>query len=283
MDSASRHFSGYRLSGRVFHLSLLEAWRNKMGLLLFFGIPVVFLTIVQITAGTGYISVNLFYPEETYRPLLIIRNVCMAFGATGVCAFLSAYYSLLLFHRDFDYFRHCVFAGLKPLHFMIGRFGFLLVLIMLLAAGTTVLEGSLVDLNRPADAFIGFIFIGVVYGALGAIFGMLVKDFLIGFLIVAVLTDIDPAWLQNPVYYTAGQNTEIIKWLPAFYPSQYIFSASFMTDNNPLACRGSIIYGVALLVILFVIIAFRLGHLGRTPAPVSLSQDKRSQLGTEGI
>ena len=272
MDNASGQHSALRISGRVFHLSLLEAWRNKMGLLLFLGIPAVFLGIVQLTAGTGYISVNLFYSEGTYRPLLIIRNVCMAFGATGVCAFLSAYYALLLFHRDFEYFRHCVFAGLKPLHFMIGRFGLLLLLIMLLSVVTTVLAGSLFDVNRPLDAFIGFIFIGIIYGALGAIFGMMVKDFLVGFLIIAVLSDIDPAWLQNPVYYTAGQNTEIIKWLPAFYPSQYVFSAAFMADNNPLACRGSLVYAAGLLVILFVIIALRLGNLRRNSGPGSMMQ-----------
>jgi hypothetical protein len=192
----------------------------------------------------------------------------MAFGTTGVCAFLSAYYALLLFHRDFEYFRYCVFAGLKPFHFMAGRFGFFALLIIVLSAVITVLTGSLVSINRSFDAFVGFTLVGIVYGAIGAIFGMLVKDFLVGFLMVAVLSDIDPAWLQNPVYYTSGQNTEIIRWLPAFYPSQYVFSAAFMEDNNLRALWGSLAVAVLLLVILFAMIAFRFGSVRRKSVPV---------------
>ena len=267
MDAASGRYSGPRVSGEIFRLSLLEAWRNKTGLFLFFCIPAVFMGIVQLTAGTGYVSVNLYYPGETYRALLIIRNVCMVFGATGVCAFLSAYYALLLFHRDFEYYRYCVFSGLRPLHFLAGRFGFFVTLIVFLAAATTGLAASLVNIERPLDAFAGFLLTGVVYGAIGATFGMLVKDFLVGFLLVAVLADIDPAWLQNPVYYSAGQNVEIIKWLPAFYPSQYVFSAAFMVDNNPFACRASLAYAAVLLAVLFAIIAVRLGGFRRTSVP----------------
>ena len=267
------------LLARLVALSLREAWRNKMGLVLFFMIPVLFLGIVQITAGEGIVPVKLYYPDETLQVMLSIRHACIVFAAAALCGFLSAYYALVLFHQNFEYFRFCVFNGLHPAVFLAGRFTFLIVLILLLAAATTLLTGALVTIYHPELVFAGFLLIGIIYGACGGIAGTMVRDILAAFLVVALLADLDAAWLQNPVYYTSGQNLEIIHWLPAFYPCQMIFAAGFTEDHNPAAVQGSLVYAAVLLGVLLVIILLRLRGVRRirgmrdgAPATGSLSE-----------
>ncbi len=268
------------LTARLISLSLREAWRNKMGLILFFVIPVLFLGVVQITAGEGIVPVKLYYQEETLQVMLTIRHACIVFAAAALCGFLSAYYALILFHQNFEYFRFCVFNGLHPAVFLVGRFVFLIVLILLLAAATTLLTGALVTIYHPEMVFAGFILMGIIYGACGGIAGTMIRDILAAFLFVALLSDLDAAWLQNPVYYTSGQNLGLIHWLPAFYPCQMIFAAGFTEDQNPAAVQGSIIYAAALLVVLLTIIMLRLRgvrkitrNTGR-PATQSLAGDQ---------
>ena len=258
------------LVGMVFFLSLREAWRNKMGMILFFAIPVVFLGAVELTAGGGTVAVKLYYPDETLQVLLTMHLAAIVFVAAAVCGFLSAYYALILFHHDFDYFRFCVFNGLHPAVYLAGRFGFFLTILLFLAAGTTLLTGALVPINHPGNVFAGFLLIGVVYGACGGLAGMMTREFLVAFLCVALLADIDAAWLQNPVYYSAGQNIEIIRWLPAFYPCQMIFAAGFTEDPNPAAAPGSLAYAGVVLCMLLAVIVVRLRrvrHPNRGPAP----------------
>ena len=234
-----------------------------MGLVLFFIIPVLFLGIVQITAGEGIVPVKLYFPDETLQVLLTIRHTCIVFVAAALCGFLSAYYALILFHQNFEYFRFCVFNGLHPAVLLAGRFLFLLVLIVLLAAATTLLTGALVRIYDPGLVFAGFLLIGMTYGACGGIAGTLVRDILAAFLVVALLADIDAAWLQNPAYYTSGQNVELIHWLPAFYPCQMIFAAGFTEEFNVGALRGSIVYAGILLSVLLAIIMLRLRGVRR--------------------
>jgi len=267
----NRHVDPIRLAGHLFLLSLREAWRNSMGMILFFSIPVVFLGAVQLTAGEGFVSVRLFYPAEEVGILLTVRHVAMVFAAAAVNGFLAAYYALILFHQDFEYFRFCTFSGLHPAVLLAGRFGFFFLLVLLLSAGTTALTAALVPVNHPASMFAGFLLIGVVYGACGGIAGTMTRDFLLAFLVVALLADIDAAWLQNPVYYSAGQNIGLIRWLPAFYPSQMIFASGFTEDPNALAVAGSLAYAAGLLVVLLCILLIRLRPLrqGRQHSPPS--------------
>ncbi|MGO9309374.1 MAG: hypothetical protein ACLQDL_10170 [Spirochaetia bacterium] len=259
-----RHKNGLFLFARLVSLSVREAWRNRMGLIMFFTIPILFLGVVRMTAGEGFVPIKLYYPKATLQVMLTIRYACIVFGAAALCGFLSAYYALILFHQNFEYFRFCVFNGLRPSVFLAGRFAFLLILILLLAASTTFLTGALVTIYHRGMVFAGFVLIGIVYGACGGIAGTMIRDILPAFLLVALLADLDAAWLQNPAYYSSGQNLELIRWLPAFYPCQMIFAAGFTEEQNPAAVRGSIICAAVFLCILLVIITFRLRGVRRS-------------------
>jgi len=263
MEGAIRHRNRVSVIGTIFVHSLREALRNRAGIIVFFCVPVFFLGAVYLTAGEGYVTIKLYYPEEVYSLLLVIRHVCMVFGGAALCGFLSGYFALILFHRNFEYYRYCIFAGMRPMEFLLGRFGFFVSLIMVLALATTLFTMQMVSVYHPTDAFVGFLLMGIIYGACGGIIGILSRDFLVSFLLIAVLADIDAAWLQNPVYYTAGQNIELIQWLPAFYPSQQIFASAFMVDPNPLAISGSLIYAILLLGVFLIIISIRFRSVAR--------------------
>ena len=103
---------------------------------------------------------------------------------------------------------------------------------------------------RPANWYmvsVGFILAGYVYGSYGLLVGSLVRGQLEGILLIVLLANIDAGWLQNPVYYTAAQNTELIRRLPAFYPSQVAMGSAFAEDfsvTRPLL--GSLAYGTLL-------------------------------------
>jgi len=249
-----------RLSGLVFLVSAREAGRNIVGLVLMAAVPVIFLGTVWLTAGDVLTAIKLYYPGETLQVSLSTKQVCLVFGTLSICGFLAAYYAMTLFHHAFGYFRFWVIAGLPPGAFLLGRFGFYTGLILVLAGGTTLLTAQLAFLIHPWWVLLGFMLLGLAYGACGGIAGLLSRDPLIGFLAVAVLADIDAAWLQNPVYYTAGQNLAFVRWLPAFYPSQLVLAAAFTEDFNTQALWGSVICAGVLLAVFLTVTTLRLGR-----------------------
>lgn len=262
---------GAALAGRVLALSAREAGRNYVGLGLLVAVPVVFIGAVQLTAGEVLTAIRLFYPEETLQVTLTARQVCLVFGNLAVCGFLAAYYALTLFQFAFGYFRFWVIAGLPPISFLAGRFGFFVLTVLALGVGTTAASARLLPLEHPAVVLLGFLLLGVIYGSFGGMAGLLTKDPLVGFLAIAILADVDAGWLQNPVYYSSGQNLAFIRWLPAYYPGQLVLAGAFATDLNQRALAGSLAWAGALLVGLLAVSTLRLGRSVRPAAAPDVS------------
>lgn len=251
---------------RVFVLSALELLRNRIGLVLFFAIPAIFLGIVVLTAGATPVPLKVFFRDETVSLLLSQEKTSLVFVSASVSGFISAYFSLVLFQQDFQYFRYCVFNGLRPTSLLLGRFALFFVMAVALAASITVALGQMVSLQQAFPAFIGFLLVATIYGAFGATAGMLSKEFLVPVMVSALLADIDAAWLQNPVYYTAAERMEIIRWLPAYYPCQLIFSSAFTGRFNGRALIGSGVWAGAMFLVLLSIIVLRMrGVVRRSP------------------
>ena len=94
---------------------------------------------------------------------------------------------------------------------------------------------------------LGFTLGGFVYGCYGLLIGSLLRRDLEGILFIVLLANIDAGWLQNPIYYTAAQNTELIRRLPAYYPSQVSLVSAFSQFSAVWPVVGSIAYGSILL------------------------------------
>ena len=244
-------------------LSLRELWRNKLGLALLLGIPVLFIGVVEWTSGRLPVPIKLFYAAETVRVVLSQRSITLVFASAAVTGFLVAYYALVLYHQDFEYYRYSVFLGLRPGAFAAARFILFLLLSGAISLLITVMLSRLIELRQPGLVFLGFMLTGVTYGACGGIIGSLSRSFLPALLIAALLVDLDAAWLQNPVYYSWAQESTLIRALPAFYPCQMLFSSAFTSRSNPLAAFRGLAYAGGLTAVLFLIVHVRLRRVWR--------------------
>ncbi len=232
--------------------------RNKLGLVLIFVIPTVFLAVVEWTAGSGTLPIKLYFFKQVTEVFINAREMSLVFMAAAIGGFLMSYYAVLLFHKDFEYFRYCVHMKLSPVTFIASRFCFFFSLVTVLGIYTTLLMRSLMSFSQIISVLIGFILLGAIYGAYGGIVGILSKDFMIAILFVALLANIDAGWLQNPVFYSTAQQSEIIRWFPAFFPCQFIFSSIFSEKTNLWAALMSLLYASALFGILFLSVRYKI-------------------------
>jgi hypothetical protein len=154
---------------------------------------------------------------------------------------------------------------MSPVVFTAARFAAFMGVTTLLAAVTTLGLGRFTTLEQPFAVFTGFLLITVIYGAYGGIVGVLSRSFMPALLLIALLADLDAAWLQNPVYYSAAQESAIIHWLPAFYPCQAVFSSAFTTRINSMAFSGAFIWAGAMVALLILAVHLRMrGPLSRS-------------------
>jgi len=109
----------------------------------------------------------------------------------------------------------------------------------------------------------GFAFGGFVYGCYGLLVGAVFRRELEGILFIALLTNIDAGWLQNPIYYADAQNQALIRHLPAYFPSQ-VSMVCALTDYSILFhVLGGVTYGVVLLVLALLIYTLRMRLVNR--------------------
>lgn len=245
-------------SVRLYSLSFRELWRNRFGLFLLLIIPGVFLAVVEWTSGTGKLPVDLYFPDETKTLLLSQHDINLVFIGTAVSGFLTAYYAILLFNRNFKYFRHCIGMGLSPTGFILARFLFFITVTIILSVYISLSMEWLVTVEHPVRLFIGILSVGMIYGAFGGIVGLISKDIMVAILWVVLLANLDAGWLQNPVFYSSAQKTELIHWLPAFYPTQVVFAAAFTSDWNTRALWLSMLYATVFIVLMLLIIHLKI-------------------------
>jgi len=248
---------------RLFQLSWLELWRNRFGLLLLVVIPVIFLAVVEWTSGSQTIPIDLFFRDETRRIPLSQRNVNLVFIGSAVLGFLTAYYAIILFHKNFEYYKYCIGMGLPPASFLAARSLFFLGIIAILGLLISIIVGSMVEIEQIYGLYAGFLLMGIIYGTIGGIMGLLSSDFMVAILGVVLLANLDAGWLQNPVFYSTAQETELIKWLPAFFPTQSVFASAFTTDWNGWTLSMSGLVAAGLSLSMFIIIYLKIRNVYR--------------------
>jgi hypothetical protein len=240
-----------------------ELLRNRLGLVLLVIVPCIFIGIALATAGEAIIPIKVYFPNKVENLLLTQHDIMLIFVSASVNGFLTAYFALLLFHQDFGYYRYSVFMGLPTAAFICGRFAFFLAIAAFLAGMTTLLNAQYVSLAQPWTVFLGFLLLGIIYGSCGGIIGAFSKDFLVAFLGIFLLADLDAAWLQNPVYYSASQEQEFLRWLPAHFPIQILFGSTFTDEGNGRALLGSALWVAVSFGLLFFLVRWRLQAVSR--------------------
>ncbi|WP_445385822.1 hypothetical protein ACT6NV_03175 [Robiginitalea sp. IMCC44478] len=93
----------------------------------------------------------------------------------------------------------------------------------------------------------GLALIGFVYGSYGLLVGSLIRGELEGILFIVLLVNIDVGWLQNPLFYAEAQNQMIIRFLPAYFPSQTAIITAVTDYSSYSATLNGILYGLIFL------------------------------------
>ena len=235
-----------------------ELFRNRMAIILLFVIPTLFYALIVLTTTDRLIAFKLASISEATFVQVSERSEALIFIGTAAVGLLTSFLALSLVQKHTEANRRLVLCGYQPSEVLVSKINVLLCVIILVGLYVSALLLFFFRPQRWALVVIGFMLAGYVYGCYGLFVGALLKRELEGILFIVLLANIDAGWLQNPIYYADAQNQQIIRCLPAYFPSQAAMVSAF-TDGSVLApIAGSVAYGSALLVAALLIYFWRM-------------------------
>lgn len=227
--------------------------RRKIILISLVVIPLVFLTIVELTASTKMILFRLASLDEMVFIEESQKRISLIFFSITSSGFLVSFLALNLIQIDSDVNRRLVVCGYRPFELLIANLLSLLLMILSIAIYIGLLINSFVSVRHLPLFIFGLTLIGFVYGCYGLAVGSLIKGKLEGVFFIVMLANIDAGWLQNPMYYAEAQNNVIIRYLPAYFPSQSAIIAAFTDYSGTMARLYSVLYGSGFLILSLLI------------------------------
>lgn len=228
-------------------------FRRRIILIALLVIPVVFLTIVELTAPSRTIPFRLASLDLRVFIRESLKDIALVFFAVTSAGFLVSLLALNLIQVENDVNHRLVICGYHPLEILIANLLALLLIILTIALYIGSLVSIFVPLRHPDLFIFGLMLIGFVYGCYGLAVGSLIKGKLEGVFFIVMLANIDSGWLQNPMYYAEAHNNVIIRYLPAYFPSQSALIAAFTDYSGIHAQFLSMLYGTGFLILSLLI------------------------------
>lgn len=228
-------------------------FRRRIILLALLVIPVVFLTVVELTAPVRHIPFRLASLDIRVFIRESLKEIALVFFAVTSSGFLASLLALFLIQMDNDVYRRLVICGYHPFEILISNLLALFLLILSIALYIGLLVSWFVPIHHLLLFILGLMLIGFVYGCYGLAVGSLIKGKLEGVFFIVMLANIDSGWLQNPMYYAEAHNNVIIRFLPAYFPSQSAIIAAFTDYSGAHARLYSVIYGTVFLILALLI------------------------------
>lgn len=224
-------------------------FRRRVVLLLLIAMPVVFLSVVQLTASAKMILFRLASLDEIVFIEESQKQISLIFFSVTSTGFLVSFLALNLIQINSNVNRRLVICGYHPFELLISNLICLLLVILFIAIYIGLLINAFFSVKHLTMYIFGLTLIGFVYGCYGLAIGSLIKGKLEGVFLIVLLANIDSGWLQNPMYYAEAQNNLIIRYLPAYYPSQSAIIAAFTDYSAANARFFSVIYGSGFLIL----------------------------------
>jgi len=228
-------------------------FRRKVILIALVIIPLVFLTVVELTAPTRHIPFRLASLDLHKFIRESLKQIALVFFSVASSGFLVSLLALNLIQIENDVNRRLVICGYHPFELLISNLLALLLVIIIIALYISGLISFFVPINHIVPFIFGLMLIGFVYGSYGLAVGSLIRGKLEGVFFIVLLANIDAGWLQNPMYYAEAHNNVIIRYLPAYYPSQSAIIAAFTDYSGANAWLFSILYGTGFLILALLI------------------------------
>lgn len=235
-----------------------EVLRGRLVLLLLVLVPSLFYAVAWLTGTETEVSFQLGSIGDDVV-VSVPQNAQMAvfigLAATGL---LTSFVALKLIQREADVNQRLVLCGYSAAELVAAKLtvmcGLVLAVSLYVAA---VIPLVFADVERFGTLWVGFAAGGWVYGCYGLLVGALIRKELEGILFVALLTNLDSGWLQNPIWYAQAQNRAVIRMLPAHLPSQVSMAAAFTDQPIGAPLAGALVYGAALLVLAALVFTWR--------------------------
>ena len=232
--------------------------RQKIVVVLLLIIPMVFLSIVELTASDRVLPFQLASLDKELFVHISEKGISFVFFAVASCGFLVAFLALNLIQKNSLVNRRLIVCGYHPVEIITSIMLVLLLIIVLIAIYVGLLTNTFYTIDNLIRFIFGLMIIGFVYGSYGLLVGSLLKADLEGILLVVLLVNIDVGWLQNPLFYAEAQNQVIIQYLPAYYPSQTAIIAAFTDYSSITTSISGILYGLVFFLTSIIIFFYKM-------------------------
>lgn len=232
--------------------------RQKIVITLLLIIPAFFLSVVELTTSNRILPFQLASLGEEFLINISEKGISFIFFAVASSGFLVSFLALNLIQRNNKVNRRLIICGYHPIELIISILLVLFVVILLIAVYVGLLTNAFYNVDNLGRFILSLILIGFVYGSYGLAVGSLIKVELEGILMIVLLVNIDVGWLQNPLFYAEAQNQVLIKYLPAYFPSQTAIITAFTDYSAVSATVNSILYGFLFLIISMLIFFYKM-------------------------
>ena len=223
--------------------------RQKIVFILIIIIPLFFLSVVALTSADRPLPFELASLDNDTFITISERGISFIFFAVASTGFLVSFLALSLIQKNKETNRRLVVCGYHPVTLQVSMLLALFFIILLIALYVGLLTNAFFPVDHLGKFILGLVLIGFVYGSYGLLVGSLIDMELGGILMIVLLVNIDVGWLQNPLFYAEAQNQIIIKFLPAYFPSQTAIINAVTDYSAAHASIYSFLYGLALLLV----------------------------------
>ena len=238
--------------GRIYMsviMILRMLFRRRIVLILLIVIPAVFLSVVSFTTSDRLLLFRLASLKEEKLIEVSEKEISLLFFSVASVGFLVSFLALNLIQKNSEVDRRLIICGYHPLELLLSNLLSLFMMIVLISTYVGLLSLAFFHTGHLEIMIFGLALTGFVYGGYGMAVGSVIKGELEGILLIVLLANIDAGWLQNPLFYAEAQNQAIIRYLPAYFPSQTAIIASFTDYSAILASLKSLLYGSGFLTL----------------------------------
>lgn len=232
--------------------------RQKIVIILLLIIPAFFLSVVEFTTSDRMLPFQLASVGEDVFINISEKGISFIFFAVASSGFLVSFLGLNLIQKDNIVNRRLIICGYHPIELLISILLSLFLAIALIAVYVGLLTNAFYTIDHLGRFILGLVLIGFVYGSYGLAVGSIIKVELESILMIVLLVNIDVGWLQNPLFYAEAQNQIIIKFLPAYFPSQTAIITAVTDFSSVSATAYGILYGLIFLIFSMLIFFYKM-------------------------
>ena len=239
-------------------MTIKEIVRNRFALILLLTIPALFFALVWLTTGDNLVAFKLASVSESTVVEVSSRQESLIFIGVAAVGLLASFLAMNLIQRNSDVNRRLIVGGYHPAELIAAKLSVLICVVAVISVYIGIVLSLLFQPRHFGFVILGFALAGFVHACYGLLVGALVRRELEGMLLIVLLVNIDAGWLQNPIFYAEAHNKELIRYLPAYFPSQASIVSAFTDHSIAGPLVGSLVYGVGLLTVALIIYFLRM-------------------------